>query len=332
MTTPLLGLVAGVGILGVTTLLRGDTTATPPASTSNGWNSKWFSYTAPAKLAVEIATPTADQVDFRTRPRPMRADAPEPLATTCLPKPVTVGPVDVRHLRFRDADGDIVPALLCTPADRSGPFPLVVAVHGFNSNKAQVCGQIAGALAKHGFATLAPDMPLHGERPGIPISIFDKSDPLNYRRAVMDVRQCIDAADALPQLLDTRTGVILAGYSMGSWINAVAGPADDRVKAMVLMVGGATDMSAASMLIPQLAAVDPSLAIAHFAGRPVLMLNAKNDYTVTPDMARRLYAAAPQPKKQLWYESGHLLPQNAYEDAATWVTDTWKAISDRTSR
>ena len=85
------------------------------------------------------------------------------------------------------------------------------------------------------------------------------------------------------------------------------------------MVGGALDIPEAALVIPDVAAVDPRLAIAHFAGKPILMLNGKNDTTVPPATATRLWDAAPQPKEQRWYDSGHLLPKQAYEDAAVWV-------------
>jgi alpha-beta hydrolase superfamily lysophospholipase len=215
--------------------------------------------------------------------------------------------------------------LLCTPADRKGPFPVVVAVHGLTSNKAQVCAQVAPGLTKRGFAVIAADMPRHGERPGDPMSVINRSDLAGSfvlsRRAVNDVRQCIDVAETRPEL-DTKAGVTLVGYSMGSWIGSVAGPADDRVKAMVLMVGGAADVPAAALLLPQVAAVDPRMAIAHFAGRPVLMLNGKSDNIVKKDMADRLFAACPEPKKQVWYDCGHLLTGDAYEDATKWVAET----------
>jgi len=115
--------------------------------------------------------------------------------------------------------------------------------------------------------------------------------------------------------------VVLAGYSMGSWISSVAGPADDRVRGMVLMVGGATVIPPALLAIPQVAASDPRLAIAHFSGRPILMLNGRSDFIVTPDMTSLLWNAAPEPKEQRWYDSGHLLPDKAYVDAAQWVAE-----------
>jgi dienelactone hydrolase len=230
-------------------------------------------------------------------------------------------------VKFRDADGDVVPALLCTPRGKTGPFPVVVAVHGLTSNKAQVAAQVAPELAERGFAVIAPDLPRHGERPGQPWSILDASDPRKtfelFRQTIRDVRMCIDLAEQRPEL-DTRDGVVLMGYSLGSWINAVAGPADDRVRAMVLMVGGAHDVALDALPLEQLRSTDPRTAIAHFAPRPVLMLNAKKDVVVTPEMGKRLFAACDAAcTEQRWYDCGHLLSSEAYEDAAAWVAKQW---------
>lgn len=141
-----------------------------------------------------------------------------------------------------------------------------------------------------------------------------------WRDAVIDAHELIDFAQTRADL-DTKHGVALAGYSLGSWISSLAGPSDPRVKEMVLMVGGAREIPPAVLKIPQAAALDPRLALAHFAGRPLLFLNGKDDNIVKKEMADRLFAAAPDPKKQTWYDSGHLLPAQAYDDAAQWLTD-----------
>jgi dienelactone hydrolase len=307
------------------------------AMPNQDWDPGLFAYERPETLAVEVTTPTARQVAWIGRPPEMAADPPAPKATEGRVKPRTVGPVDVLHLKFRDADGDVVPALLCTPGGKAGPFPVVVAVHGLTSNKGQVAAQLAPALAARGFAVIAPDMPRHGERPGQPWSVLDASNPRRtfelFRQIVRDVRMCIDIAEQRPEL-DTGRGVVLMGYSLGSWINAVVGPADERVKAMVLMVGGAHDVVLAALPLPQLRSTDPRTAIAHFAPRPVLMLNAKQDVIVTPDMGKRLFAACAEPKEQRWYDCGHLLSNDAYEDAAAWVEQvvTTRADDDAAPR
>jgi dienelactone hydrolase len=326
MSYPASTMMLGLGLLlGSTAYAAGP--ATQPARTpaANGWSADLFRYDRPAKLIVEESTPTVAQSDWHTRPPQMKADDVN-LVATGPAKPRVVEHMNILRLRFKDADGEIVPVLLCTPAGKAGPFPVVVAVHGLTSNKAQVCAQVAPGLTKRGFAVIAPDMPRHGERPGDPYSVLDHSNPIRSfqvaRRAINDVRQTIDLAEARPEL-DTTNGVALVGYSMGSWINSVVGPADDRVRAMVLMVGGAADIPAAALLLPQVAAVDPRLAIAHFVGRPLLLLNAKQDQIVKPDMAERLFNACPEPKRQVWYDCGHLLTLDAYDDAAKWVAETF---------
>ena len=89
---------------------------------------------------------------------------------------------------------------------------------------------------------------------------------------------------------------------------------------MVLMVGGAHDIPLAAVPFPQIRAADPRTAIAHFAPRPLLLLNGTQDYVVTPDMGKRLFAACDNTcSEQRWYDSGHLLTDKAYDDAAEWV-------------
>jgi predicted esterase len=57
--------------------------------------------------------------------------------------------------------------------------------------------------------------------------------------------------------------------------------------------------------------------------QPVLLLNAKLDHIVTPDMGRRLFAACDaMSAEQRWYDCGHLLTETAYDDAAEWVAKT----------
>ena len=81
-------------------------------------------------------------------------------------------------------------------------------------------------------------------------------DVARMHQAIVDVRLCMDVAESRPEL-DTSHGVILVGYSMGSVFDAVAGPADPRVKAMCLMVGGTIDFPPIFTMVPQLAAIQP---------------------------------------------------------------------------
>src|SRR5688572_19087759 len=181
MHHPGITLLLGLG-LSASSLLGEAAPATSQPTTNpdsgNGWDARWFAYEPAQDLVVELSTPTRSQVSGHARPPRVRADAPEPVAARGRVKPVTIDGIDIVHVRFRGRGGDVVPALLCTPSKMKGPFPVVIAVHGMGSHKAQVCGQLAPALIRRGFAVLAPDMPLHGERPGEAREIFDPADPI----------------------------------------------------------------------------------------------------------------------------------------------------------
>jgi predicted esterase len=207
---------------------------------------------------------------------------------------------------------------------------VVIAVHGVCSNKAQICGLLMAPLARRGFAVLAPDLPLHGERPGDPRELMEKPDlprtATVCRQAIIDLRQCIDLAETRNDL-DAKHGVFFAGYSLGAIIGGVAGPADDRFKAMLLMAGGVPELPPTFSLLPGLRALTPQLAIPHFRGRPLLMLNGTRDETIARDWADRLFSAAGEGKSQKWYDSGHDLPTEAIDDGAEWLDKTWRAVS-----
>lgn len=249
-------------------------------------------------------------------------------------KPYNLSGTRQVELVFKDVKGKEVPVLLTMPQGRDGPFPLVVLVHGFTSNKEEVSHQLARVLNQRGFACLALDMPGHGERPGQPSDMFGPNHKEAYENvveAVKDVRQAIDLAETRKEL-DTSQGVFLVGYSMGSWIGTLAGAADRRVSAMVLMVAGSATMvnketkdEAPALkdrleLVHRFAVLRHNAALPRFAPRPVLMMNGKRDILVPADRAKLLFESAGKPKEQRWYDSGHLLPAEAYKDAAEWLT------------
>jgi len=47
------------------------------------------------------------------------------------------------------------------------------------------------------------------------------------------------------------------------------------------------------------------------------MLDGRSDTVVSSAMTKLVWDAAPQPKEQIWYDSGHLLTEKAYVDAAS---------------
>ena len=115
----------------------------------------------------------------------------------------------------------------------------------------------------------------------------------------------------------------LLGYSMGSMMGSILGAVDDRIGAFALCVGGDPILPIVGQIPVALRGlaydVSPSLYVGHIAPRPILMLNGRQDTTMPEAASHLLYAAAQEPKEQMWYESGHLLPPEAGMKAITWI-------------
>lgn len=296
---------AFAAFFGVSALTQAN--AEQPESAPAEWTPEIFDYTRPAR--IEMTDTTAE---MKTRMTGLRQ----------------------QRLVFQSVDGERVPVLMTMPRAGPGPFPLVLLVHGFESNKEGVSRQLARVLADCQMACLAIDLPFHGERSGSPKEMFppDKLDEA-YRHAVQavkELRQAIDLAETRREL-DTSHGIGLIGYSMGAWIGTLAGVADRRVNAMVLMVPGSAVVTAGRReaegpgvperldLVHAYPMLRHNTALPRFSPRPVLLQNGKKDILVPSERAMALYEAAGAPKESRWYDSGHLLPRLAYEQAAEWI-------------
>lgn len=313
----------------------GATTRPLPVGTFNALR---FAHTRPTE--VVFRTPGLGQLLVYGRPAPATRpaegetrDLPRRIPTASLPPALRYGGADLRWFAFRDEAGQWVPGLIATPPGRDGPFPMVLATHGLLSHKVQVLGQVGESLLARGFAVVAIDLPLHGERPGMPLTIVDPKDPQRmadlWHDAVLDLRQALDVATSL-ELIDADQPVTLLGYSLGSWMSTLTAAADPRASALVLMVGGATEIGPELLAVKDFASSDPRAAIAAYAPRPLLMVNARNDRTVTPVMAGRLFDAAREPKEQRWYDQGHILREPAYTETADWIDATRARLAPTT--
>lgn len=223
-------------------------------------------------------------------------------------------------LEFREEGGDPVPAILLVP-DAEAPAPGALLLHGYSSRKEHMADNVGRALLEEGIASLAVDLPLHGDR-GDPLQAQSARNPLAvvrlWRAATREAGLAVRYLGARKEVDAARVGV--AGYSLGSFL-AVALAADDpRVKAVVVAAGGdlpaGTPLAAVARTV-----VDPLRAVRRLAPRPLLMVHGRDDRTVRPDQAERLYAAAGEPREIRWYPAGHYLPPAAIQYAAGWLRE-----------
>jgi uncharacterized protein len=212
-----------------------------------------------------------------------------------------------------------VPALMLLPRGvRSVPAALLL--HGFSSSKERMAQAVGRALQQRGIASLALDLPFHGERNGgeelpyrNPIALVGA-----WRSAVREVRAAIEWLSTQPEVDGARLGVV--GYSLGGFLALMTASEEPVVRAITLAAAGDLPDSTPYLSMVR-RAVDPLRAVRKLDGRPLLLVNGRGDRTTRPAQADRLFAHAEEPKELYWYEGGHWPPVSAIEYAAEWMTE-----------
>jgi dienelactone hydrolase len=210
-----------------------------------------------------------------------------------------------------------VPATLLLPAT-AGPAPAALLLHGFSSNKERMAQSVGRELQRHGVASLALDLPFHGERDGgaeLPVR-----NPLalvsSWRTAVREARAATEWLAAQREVEADRVAIV--GYSLGGFLALMTAAEEPLLRAVALAAAGdLPDTTPYAALVRR--AVDPLRAVRRLGGRPLLLVNGRRDTTTRPAQAERLFAYAEEPKTLRWYDGGHWPPPSAIEGAAEWV-------------
>lgn len=213
---------------------------------------------------------------------------------------------------------EAVPAILLLPKT-TGPAPAVLLLHGFSSRKERMIDSMGRALASRGVASLAIDLPLHGARGGSFEGLGMRNALALIQKWKLAVREAEHATRALAdhEAVDARR-IAIVGYSLGAFVSVVVAAERPELRAVVLAAGG--DLPEQTPFAGLVRAVaDPVRAVRRLAGRPLLMVNGRNDRTVRPSQARTLFEAAGDPKEIHWYPGGHWPSANAIVYAADWL-------------
>lgn len=145
-------------------------------------------------------------------------------------------------LSFRVSD-EHIPAILQLSAiqDDAVPVPAALLLHGYSSNKERLADSAGKALLDRGIASLAIDMPLHGER-ATELQTFSQRNPMEMvKQWRLTLEECTVALRYLSarREIDTRR-LALVGYSMGAFLGVIAASRHSEFKAVVLAAGAAT--------------------------------------------------------------------------------------------
>jgi len=167
-------------------------------------------------------------------------------------------------------------------------------------------------LARAGFKTLAIDLKYFGERSTDLLTTFkekEKHEKLYNRHSAYlswMIQNVKDISRSVDFLIDQRGAdpehISLIGFSRGAVVAAVAGGAEQRLSAVVLLHGGHFD----AMEREHLPAACPSNYIGRISPRPLLMINGIRDADFVKETSiLPLYNLAKIPKRIIWLEGGH---------------------------
>ncbi len=236
------------------------------------------------------------------------------------------------RLGIHSANDEIVPTLLSIPKRKGGPFPVIILLHGYGGDKDDLM-EAARPLAKRGYAAAAIDAQYHGERrqEGRNMYSTDANETVSaFVQSVVDVRRLIDHLEVRDDVDGSRIGLV--GGSMGGLLGAIATGIEERIDVPVLIVAGGNMriMVGESQLsrveeiraefertgrrveeeAEKLRCIDPINFVHLISPRPLLMINGLHDDIVPVASNRALYAQAREPKKIVWYDTGHDVPSD----------------------
>lgn len=230
------------------------------------------------------------------------------------------------RLVYDSAHDQRVTAIFTTPRKFAPPYPAVILLAGAGGHKdtdyVRVAADLMSAL---GYATLSIDAQYHGERsrPGRTgdIHLIDSTTNRDaWVQTVIDLRRAVDYLQSRADIDGKKIGYL--GFSQGGLIGGTLLGVEPRITAACLAIagGGLVEWGKkagiwrpgrARAAEANAAIVDPIHFVGRFAPRPLLMLSAKRDELIPRYATDALFEAARQPKKIVWFDSGHVLPPTA---------------------
>jgi fermentation-respiration switch protein FrsA (DUF1100 family) len=223
------------------------------------------------------------------------------------------------RLTFATIRGQRVPGVLVYHRDAPPPRPALLIQHGLGAGKDdERLGLLRSVWARHGFACLSVDAPLHGERAADgPLDVLALlARPFRglqfVQQTVIDLRRAVDYLAARADVAADRIGYV--GFSFSTVLGVPFVAVEPRVRAACFAMGGAglfhflvarapAETRAEQEAVAGL--VDPLHYAPLIAPRPVLQVNATGDQVIPPALGHMLHGALREPKRAIWYPGAH---------------------------
>lgn len=263
-----------------------------------------------------------------------RADDDPPVAILSSAAPITEGTEElasnsgeltVRDLSMDARDGGEISGYIVRPKRLTRPTAAVVLLHGRNTDASDLV--IEGVLlAQRGAIAIVPDNAYVRLGPVDQLGLDGMRQ--DRRRRLASAQDAADLVVALEEHGDVdQRRIAVAGYSLGGYIESlVAGHLPLAAEVYVATGAGwiqdrsLTENADARAMDAEL---DPVAAIDQAPDRrprPRLIQFGTRDDVIGPDRLRRFAAAAPEPKRVVPYDAGHLLNVKAVTDRVAWLS------------
>ncbi|HKF41674.1 MAG TPA: dienelactone hydrolase family protein [Thermoanaerobaculia bacterium] len=239
------------------------------------------------------------------------------------------------HLSFQSTrDSRVFANLYRTAGSTSGKSPTVILLHGGGPAGKDNPGiqLMAPLIARAGYIVLAVDMQYFGERSTDLLKTFTEQEkherlynqpPVYLAWVTQSVKDVSRSYDLLVEQRDADARrVALIGISRGAIAAVIAGAADRRLAAVVMLYGGHFD----ALEREHLPAACPANYIGRISPRPLLMINGTRDTDMIKETSvEPLQRLTKQPRTILWAETGHQLPTEEHRTALLrWLQDNLK--------
>jgi dienelactone hydrolase len=237
------------------------------------------------------------------------------------------------RVEFASDDGARINGTLAMPADSTAGVRLAIALHPMGADQTIWwsadnpihADRLTEYLRRKGYAVLALDARLHGERKVGNVGAREMlgfahgDNPRPYDRMIADsVRDHRLALLWAQRQADLESeSVFVLGYSMGAQIGLLLASVEPRVTSVLAMVPPYVGR--------HLSPVAPRHHVGGIGSAHVQLLVARNDPHATAEQYRQVFDAIASPAKEIrFFDSGHVLPE-AYLTAAYAFVDAQAA-------
>jgi dienelactone hydrolase len=235
-------------------------------------------------------------------------------------------PIEVHDVSFTSPRGGRVLGYLTVPPGK-GPYPAVIFLHGSGGNRLNFVPE-ASWLSARNMVGLTLDSPFVRPSPSLTGVAGVRHERDLGIEAVLDVRRAVDVLQSLPQVEDDEIGIL--GYSAGAKTAAIAAGVEPRLKAAVLVSGGAPSLDSYVAPLPEslrrqvrplLRTTDPAQYVGDARGALLVQIGREDDVVPRRDLEAMVKAAGDAEVRR--YDAGHHLVTvgPAIYDQLDWLTD-----------